>query len=107
LDDAKNLSVNKNLPKEGVALYKGHFTTDESVVRQIAIKIYANRDTGNELGGYTSCVQRAQDNLEFLSLLGNEHPNLIAYYGHHKVGEKEIQIPQDHKKIKMTIPLKT
>jgi len=103
LDDAKNLSVTKDQPKEGAALYKGKFKTGESV----AIKIYTNRDTGNKLGGYTSCFQRAQDNLEFLSLLGNEHPNLIIYYGHHTIGEKEIQVPQGHKKIKKTIPLKT
>ena len=75
-DKNDKLSPKQSTPLHG-AVFKGRFQNE--TYHRLAVKKY-KCDKNNE--NYMACIDRARSNLEFLSLLGNTHPNLITYYGH-------------------------
>lgn len=82
-DVIDNKQKRNNSPDDLKEVYRGTFASD-TISYLAAVKEYKIKKAN------LNCVsvKRAIENLKFLSLPGNEHPNFIRFLVHHKKWEK-------------------
>lgn len=79
INNDKKQSSSNSVANFCAAVYRGSFTDNNNVIHSVAVKKYLNIESSITIIS-ESITHNAVENLKFLSLPGNKHPNFIRFF---------------------------